>query len=114
MKQPGQIVLISFPQTNQGRGTLRPALLIAKVPGPYDDWLICMISTQLRHCIADFDEIIELTDSDFPASGLRQTSVIRVGRLAVVDGSLLPGSIGEVFVERLGRIKANLARWLTS
>jgi mRNA interferase MazF len=114
MKRPGQLVLFPFPQTSQTRGSLRPALLIAKAPGRFDDWLVCMLSTQLQHCITDFDEVIQITDADFSSSGLRQSSLIRVGRLAVVDGGLLPGSIGEISAERLKRIRANLAGWLTS
>lgn len=48
MKQAGQIVLFRFPQTDLEEGKLRPALLLGKLPGEYDDWLICMISSQIR------------------------------------------------------------------
>ena len=48
MKQPGQIILFRFPAANFDMGKLRPALLLGKLPGVYDDWLICMISTQIR------------------------------------------------------------------
>lgn len=113
MKNSGQIVLFSFPQTDLTRGKPRPALLIGKLPGQYDDWLICMISTQLRHCIQEFDEIIETGDSDFSISGLKNPSVIRVGRLAVVEGSVLLGAIGEIDSGRLQRIKMHLADWIT-
>jgi len=40
MKQPGQIVLFRFPQTDLAVGKLRPALLLGRLPGGYDDWLI--------------------------------------------------------------------------
>jgi len=46
MKEAGQIVLYRFPQTDLVEGKLRPALLLGKMPGEYDDWLICMISSQ--------------------------------------------------------------------
>jgi len=39
MKQAGQIVLFRFPQTDLEDGKLRPALLVGKLPGEYDDWL---------------------------------------------------------------------------
>jgi mRNA interferase MazF len=39
MKQPGQVVIFKFPQTNLEYTKARPALLLAKVPGDYDDWL---------------------------------------------------------------------------
>ena len=48
MKKAGQLVLFRFPQTGLEEGKLRPALLLAKLPGEYDDGLICMISSRFR------------------------------------------------------------------
>ncbi len=112
MKQTGQIVVFRFPQTDLEEGKLRPALLLGKLPGEYDDWLICMISSQTRQYIAGFDEIVQEDDDDFGASGLKVTSVIRVGRLAAVSGGILIGAIGQVSSKRLRRVKQNLANWL--
>lgn len=112
MKQAGQIVLFRFPQTDLEEGKLRPALLLGKLPGGHDDWLICMISSQIRQHTLDFDEIILEDDPDFASSGLKSPSVIRVGRLAVVEGSILLGSMGSLSLERLQRIKSRLANWL--
>lgn len=114
MKRAGQIVLFRFPQTDLEMGRLRPALLLGRLPGEYDDWLICMISPQIRHHVPEFDEIVQETDADFAGSGLKVSSVIRVGRLAVVEGEMLVGAIGEIAPERLQRIKRRLAKWLTS
>jgi mRNA interferase MazF len=114
MKQAGQIILFRFPQTDLEQGKLRPALLLGKLPGEYDDWLICMISSQIRHCVPGFDEVVQETDTDFAGSGLKLTSVIRIGRLAVVEGEILLGAIGQITSERLQRIKSRLAEWLTS
>ena len=113
MKEAGQIVVFRFPQTDLEEGKLRPALLLGKVPGEYDDWLICMISSQTHQHIAGFDEIIQENDSDFGESGLKVTSVIRVGRLAVVSGEILIGAIGQVSSERLSRVKKHLSDWLS-
>ena len=112
MPSAGQIVLFNYPQTNLASGKLRPALLLGKLPGRYDDWLLCMLSTQLRHYNPGFDELVQPTDPDFVQSGLKSASVIRVGRLAVVDGGLLLGATGEIEPERLQRIKTHLADWL--
>ena len=114
MKQPGQIALFRFPQADLSSGKLRPALLLSGVPGPYDDWLICMISSQLRQHIEDFDEIIAEDDHDFESSGLKTPSVIRIGRLAVVEGQVLVGATGEISHRRLSRIRQRLAAWLGS
>ena len=57
MKKSGQVVVFRFPQTDLEEGTLRPALLLGKLPGEYDDWLICMISSQTRQYIAGFRNV---------------------------------------------------------
>lgn len=113
MKEAGQVVIFRFPQTDRDEGKLRPALLLGKLPGNYDDWLICMISSQTRQYIEGFDEIVQEDDNDFGESGLKVTSVIRVGRLAVVSGEILLGATGQVSSERLNRVKKHLADWLT-
>jgi mRNA interferase MazF len=113
MKEAGQVVAFRFPQTDLEEGKLRPALLLGKLPGDYDDWLICMISSQTHRYIAGFDEIVQEDESDFGESGLKVTSVIRVGRLAVVSGEILIGAIGQVSSERLSRVKKHLSDWLS-
>lgn len=112
MKIPGQIVLFRFPQVDHIDSKLRPALLMGRLPGPFGDWLICMISSQLRHCVEGFDEIIDEEAADLAVSGLKTASLIRVGRLAVVDENILIGSIRQIGPERLIRIKNQLANWL--
>jgi mRNA interferase MazF len=113
MKKAGQVVVFRFPQTDLEEGKLRPALLLGKLPGEYDDWLICMISSQTHQYISGFDELVKDSDEDFEQSGLKVTSVIRVGRLAVVSGEILLGAIGEISSERLNRVKKNLSNWLS-
>ena len=113
MKEAGQVVVFRFPQADLEEGKLRPALLLGKLPGNYDDWLICMISSQTRQYIEGFDELVQEDDNDFGESGLKVTSVIRVGRLAIVSGEILIGAIGQVSSARLSRVKKNLSDWLS-
>jgi len=112
MIHEGQIVLFKFPQTNQTKGKLRPALVIREIPGIHEDWLICMISSQLSHKVEGFDEVISEDDGDFFSSGLKQISLIRIGRLAVVEKTILLGAIGEISPDRLDRIKKKLSDWI--
>ncbi|MFM6045203.1 MAG: type II toxin-antitoxin system PemK/MazF family toxin [Sphaerospermopsis kisseleviana] len=110
----GQIVLFKFPQTDLKIGKLRPALLIKSLGNDYDDWLVCMISTKTGQEVTGLDEIITPNDQDFKQMGLKSESVFRVSRLAVVSEKILLGTIGEISVERLERIKINLANWILS
>jgi len=108
----GQIVLFKFPQTNQIEGKLRPALVLRKLPRQYNDWLICMISSQLDQKIPDFDEIVATENSDFKQSGLKLPSIIRICRIAVVNSNILLGKLGEIEKPRLFRIKQKLSSWI--
>ena len=112
MIQEGQITLFAFPQTDQAAGNLRPALVLRSLPGPHEDWLICMISSRLHHEVLELDEIIRDTDSDFAQTGLKTTSLIRVTRLAIVSEDILRGAIGTLSEERLKRIQSRLANWI--
>ncbi len=112
MISEGQIVLFRFPKTDQGTGKLRPALAVRKLPGLYDDWLICMVSSQVFQRIVDFDELIMEEASDFSSSGLKVASVVRISRLAVVESSVLRGAIGSISEKRLARVRRKLADWI--
>ena len=112
MKQAGAIVLFHFPQISLEAGKPRPALLLAKLHGKYNDWLVCMISSQVRHYLPDVDEFMRASDQDFTQSGLHGESIIRVERLAVVEEASLLGEIGLISPERLTRIKSHLADWV--
>ncbi|MGZ8238423.1 MAG: type II toxin-antitoxin system PemK/MazF family toxin [Methylobacter sp.] len=112
MISEGQIVLFRFPQADQKGGKLRPALVLRKLPGKFDDWLICMISSQLHQVIPELDEVIDSEEPDFRQTGLKQSSLIRISRLAVVNREILIGKLGVVDANRLITIKTNLVNWI--
>ena len=58
------------------------------------------------------DEWIRPTDADFAATGLKVLSILRLSRLAVLDGSLLLGSLGSISDERLKAVRSRLEEWI--
>ena len=88
-------------------------MVLCKVP-PFDDLLVCAISTQLRHCINGFDDLILSSDADFKTSGLLQDSVIRLGYLLTQPRTEFVGSIGKISPERHRRLLKQLAEFLIS
>jgi mRNA interferase MazF len=68
VKNAGDVILFRFPQVDLNEGKLRPALLLGKLPGEYDDWLICMISSHIRHYSPNFDELVKTKYPDFSQS----------------------------------------------
>jgi mRNA interferase MazF len=106
----GKIVLIALPQAD-GQIKNRPALLLRVLP-PFNDALLCGISTQLSREVKGFDELITPSDEDFTASGLVSASIIRLGFLSVVARHQLLGSIGQVAPLRHSRLLQNLSNHL--
>ena len=73
----GKIVLVALPQAN-GQTKPRPAVVLREMP-PFQDLLLCGVSSQLHQVTAGFDDILQPLEADFSASGLRVASVIRLG-----------------------------------
>jgi len=103
---------LQIPSNEPSHRKVAPRIGDSKGPGPHGDWLICMISSQLSQEVPDFDELISEKDDDFISSGLKQASLIRIARLAVVETNILLGAIGEISTDRSRRIKDKLSDWL--
>lgn len=97
----------------QGDGTLkdRPTLFLKRMP-PFQDFLVCGISTQVQQAVPDLDETISPTDADFRTSGLKAASLIRLGYLAVLPRSEFKGRIGSVSATRRQRLLTKLSNFL--
>lgn len=78
MKRAGQIALTPFPYTDLSGAKLRPVLLLRQASSRFDDWLVCMVSSQLQQADADLDEILLSSDTNFAATGLKVPSVLRL------------------------------------
>ena len=85
MKQAGQIVLVPFPFTDLSGAKPRPVLMLRKASVQFDDWLVCMVSSQLRQIDSKIDEMLSPGDADFTTAGLKVPSVLRLSRLRL-DG----------------------------
>lgn len=110
--QEGDIALLNMMQPD-GSVKHRPVLLLKKVP-PFQDWIVCAVSSQLHQEVKGFDHPILQKDPDFPTTGLRQSSLVRLGMLSTVAKSALPGSIGRLSAAIVQTLKKKLAAHLQS
>ena len=106
----GDVLLAPLPQSD-GRLKMRPVILLRMLP-PFDDCLVCGVSSQLRQAVAGFDEIIEDDDEDFARCGLKCSSLLRLGFLAVLPQSAFAGRIGSINPERHRRLLTRLSEYL--
>jgi len=113
MKRAGQIALMPFPYTDLTHSKKRPVLLLRRLDHVRDDWLVCMVSSQLHQTVPALDWVLKSDDGEFAGSGLKVASVFLLSRLAVLDGSLLLGQLGTVTEDRLNDLRQRLSRWIT-
>ncbi|HZK76268.1 MAG TPA: type II toxin-antitoxin system PemK/MazF family toxin [Candidatus Kapabacteria bacterium] len=111
--KPGDVAIAPFTNTDLREGKNRPVLLLSRLPNYESDWLGCMITSQLHHFTEGVDVTISDSDSDFHATSLKTSSLIRVTRLMVIAEDQMTGSIGVVSKERYARVISNLVRWLS-
>jgi mRNA interferase MazF len=104
----GEIALAQLQQAD-GRLKARPILILGEMP-PFSDFLVCALSSKLHHECAGFDEIVDRDDDDFLESGLKVSSLIRLGMVATLPGSAMLGRLGTISNERLNRLRRRLAR----
>jgi mRNA interferase MazF len=106
----GDVLLAPLRQAD-GKMKARPVVCLRRMP-PFQDFLVCGISTQLQQAVAGFDEIITPTDADFSTSGLKAPSVIRLGFLAVLPRTDFIGRIGHISSARHRHLLTSLADYL--
>jgi len=104
------VLLTQLPQAD-GRIKNRPVIVLRLMP-PFNDLLVCGVSTQLHQVVTGFDEIIRDNDPDFVLSGLKSSSLIRLGFLTVLPLRSFLGKIGSISPERHARLLVRLSDFI--
>ena len=108
--KPGDVVRWTFVQ-GDGQRKYRPAIVLGIVP-PYNDLLVCAVSSQVQREVNGIDLLIDDRHPDFKRMGLRVTSLVRVVQLTTLPDKVIQGSIGSVSTTTLEILKARLRDWL--
>ncbi|HEY5125594.1 MAG TPA: type II toxin-antitoxin system PemK/MazF family toxin [Ignavibacteria bacterium] len=106
----GDIALAKI-QRADGKLKLRPVLLLKQLK-PFNNWLVCGISTQIHLIVEGKDELILESDNDFKESGLDSTSIIRISFLATIPVKIIPGTIGKISEKRYKKVINNIINLL--
>lgn len=106
----GDVLLASIPQAD-GSTKNRPAILL-RMMLPYQDFLVCGVSTQTQSEVPGFDDLVVSSDPDYGSSSLRADSLIRLGFLAVLPRSAVIGTIGTISNERHRKLLTRLSDYL--
>ncbi len=98
----GDVVRWTFVQ-GDGQRKMRPAIIIGAVP-PFNDRLVCAISSQVQREVKGLDLLIDTQHPDVHRTGLKLPSLVRVAQLATLR--TIRSKVRSVTLHRL--------RWLRS
>lgn len=90
----GKIVLVAFPFDDLTSTKARPALCLTEPLGPHDHVVLAFISSKGSGNRESTDILIEKDSKGFNATGLKDTSVLKLHRLMTVAGKIIKREIG--------------------
>jgi mRNA interferase MazF len=109
MYSSGEIVLISFPFTNLTDAKIRPALVISELK---EDIIVVGIFSKIPDILEESWFLINEEDPWFKQTGLKKTSVIKTGKIAVIHNSIVRKKLGKLPVDIFGLVKEKMRKTL--
>lgn len=107
----GDIILIKFPFTDISSTKVRPALVISSAQfNTCTQNIICLMITSQDTNVSENDFILNETDAEFNATGLKKKSVFKVGIIHSLQKTLAMRKLGEVGAHTKNEIAKRLRR----
>lgn len=105
----GDIVLIEYPFTDLSSTKLRPAVVVSsdKFTNQGEDAIFVCISSQPKNA-QTFDLLFNSSDPEFFESGLKKTSLIRIGKIICLSKNLASRLLGKAGPNTMARIRGKL------
>ena len=103
----GDIVLVEFPFTDLSQAKLRPAVVLA-VNLAIDEITLCFISSQHVDRVSTTEFALLDSDPDFPQTGLRTASKVRVTRITTLSRQRIVKRLGSLGTNHLQQLKTTL------
>lgn len=100
-----KIVLVPFPFDDLSATKVRPAVCLTDEIKPYGHIVLAFITSRVTNNQSGTDLNIDTSDPDFPSTGLKVSSAIRLHRLMTVSKSIIKRELGtladshKIFVE---------------
>lgn len=92
----GKIVLTPFPFTDLTSSKIRPATIVSDSTRMGADVILAFITSVFDSTnLSPTDYLLEDTDADFSAAGLKKSSLFKMDKLATVSRSIILGELGE-------------------
>ena len=89
-----EVVLVQFPFDDLSSAKLRPAVCLTKPIGPHQHPIVAFVTSRMPARPLETDLLIDSSDADFAATGLKVSSTLRLHRLMTVTTALLRRELG--------------------
>lgn len=109
----GKIFLVPFPYDDLSVNKLRPAACLTNPLGSRRHVILAYITSILPTNILETDIVLDASHPDFPASGLRVSSAIRLHQLVTVSTVVVQRELGELSSDTQAQIAEKLCNFLT-
>ena len=109
----GTVILTPFPFTDLRGNRVRPAVIISSYKRRGEDIIISFISSVFDESkLQETDFVLKTENERFKETGLKNTSVFKMDKVATVDKRIILGELGTVpqnIMEKLdGKLKVAL------
>lgn len=103
----GDVVLVPFPFTDLSQTKLRPAIVLwADTKGK--DVTLCFVSSQKIDNPSEDEFVIADNDPQFPMTGLKVSSKVRVTRIVTLERRLLSRRLGKLSNQWISQLNQKL------
>ncbi len=103
-----KIVLIPFPFDDLSSSKVRPALCLTDPIGPHKHVILAFITSRVSASPLASDLLIDASDPDFPATGLRVSSMLQLHRLMTVTTTMIRRDLGTLSPNLQANVNARL------
>lgn len=111
MFRAGEIVIAAFPFTSLAAAKRRPCVVLATCDSR-GDFLVAFITSAAVNPAWQHAVRIEPSHPQWPRTGLKAASAVRVDKLTTLHATALSGAIGELPEDVMVAVKSTLKAWL--
>ncbi len=105
-----KIVLVPFPFDDLTASKVRPAVCLTDEIKPHSHIVLAFITSRVSSSASATDFVIDKSDADFAATGLKVSSTIRLHRLMTVAKSIIQRELGELSLSQRTEIENKLRK----
>lgn len=109
----GKVVLVPFPFDDLSTTKVRPAVCLTNPIGVHRHVILAFITSVIPTDLMATDIVLDTSDPDFAATGLRVSSAIRLHRLMTVSTALVKRELGVLSSDTQVKIAEKLCKLLS-